>query len=426
MNLLKRFIEGFLSRSGNYIFLASIFSKILSFLASIVVLQFVSDEDLGVVLYAYNIILFILPLNGLGLPQSLIRFGSIAPTEAEKNHIFSLVIKKGTIASLVLIGLVIVFTFFVNFHIADTYFYLCVLSLAILPSFLLESLKSQLRVLHNNKDFAWTELVQNMVLLISVLALSYYFKELGYAVALVIAPLLTYFIFFRKVKIDLQIDGNSGFKKIDLSFFTYGFFASLSNVLTQLLFVIDILLLGYLLSDPEIITKYRYISLIPLSLLFIPRGFMAADFVAITERIRDKNYIQTYIKSYLLFFSAVSFVMLLPCYFFQSEILSLFGTDYIKFSDSFFLLIFGICGIFILRGLFGNLLSSLGKAHINYYIALAGLLINLGLNYVLIPELGLKGAAITSSVLMWFTGLLSMVFFILLYRKYLLQLNEKI
>lgn len=426
MTLLKRFIEGFLSRSGNYIFLASIFSKIFSFLASIIVLQVVSDDKLGVVLYAYNIILFILPLSGLGLPQSLIRFGSITHSLEEKKYIFSYVIKKGSLASLLMIAVVIIIALFLNFNIKKTYFYLCVLSVSILPSFLLESLKSQLRVLHDNKSFAWTELVQNVVLLILVTVLSFYFKELGYALALVATPLLTYLIFFKKIKFNFQINPATEIPTINFSFFTYGFFASLSNVLTQLLFVIDILLLGYLLSDPEIITKYRYISLIPLSLLFVPRVFMATDFVAVTEKIANPTYIKTYIKSYLLFFTGISLLMLIPSYFFQSEILSFFGSDYTKFSDSFFLLMFGICGIFILRGLFGNLLSSLGKAHVNYHIALAGLLINIGLNYVLIPELGLKGAAITSSLLMWFTGFLSLVFFAVLYKKFLFKANEKI
>lgn len=424
MRLVKQFIEGFLSRSGNYIFLASIFSKILSFIASVVVLQFVSDEKLGVVLYAYNIILFILPLSGLGLSQSLIRFGSLASSLEEKKYIFTYVIRKGSFASLLMIAIVIGIALFFNFHIEQTYFYLCILSISILPTFLLESLKSQLRVLHDNKSFAWTELIQNVVLLVLVSALSYFFKELGYAIALVVTPLLTYLIFFRKIKFNFQMDLASDFPKINFSFFKYGFFASLSNVVTQLLFVIDILLLGYLLSDAEIITKYRYISLIPLSLLFLPRVFMAADFVAVTEKIRSIDFIKTYIKSYLLFFSTLSFILIIPAYFFQSEVLLLFGSDYSSFGDSFFLLMVGICGIFILRGLFGNLLSSLGKAHINYYIALAGLLINIALNYLLIPKLGLKGAAITSSLLMWFTGIISMFAFGLLYRNFLREADE--
>lgn len=81
----------------------------------------------------------------------------------------------------------------------------------------------------------------------------------------------------------------------------------------------------------------------------------------------------------------------------------------------------GISGIFILRGLFGNLLSSIGKAHINYYIASIALIINIISNYYLIPKYGIKGAAITSAILMWLTGLFSFICFKKLYKRVLLK-----
>ena len=73
-------------------------------------------------------------------------------------------------------------------------------------------------------------------------------------------------------------------------------------------FVIDILLIGYLLEDTEMITNYRYISLIPFSLLFLPRVFIATDFVTFTENIFQKKYIINYIKSYMLFFFFASVI----------------------------------------------------------------------------------------------------------------------
>ena len=85
----------------------------------------------------------------------------------------------------------------------------------------------------------------------------------------------------------------------------------------------------------------------------------------------------------------------------------------------------GICGIYIFRGLFGNLLSSIGKAHVNYYITSVALIINLISNYFLIPEYGIKGAAITTSFLMWFTGILSFILFWILYKKLLLKKLKK-
>jgi Na+-driven multidrug efflux pump len=144
---------------------------------------------------------------------------------------------------------------------------------------------------------------------------------------------------------------------------------------------------------------------------------MTTDFIYFTENIKNVNYIKNYIKSYMLLFSCISIFILVFCYFFSAEILEIFDPSFVKNTSSFLYLIIGICGILILRGLFGNLLSSIGKAHVNFYITSVALILNLVSNYYLIPKYGIKGAAITTACLMWITGVLSLLCFWHLYRK---------
>lgn len=419
MNIIIQYIKNFLNRSGSYVFLATILGRVLSFIASWIALKFIENDALGVVLFAYNIILFVIPISGFGLHQSLIRYGSLAKSSEDKDSILAYVFKKGIVACLVLITIVISISLFINFKFENTLFYVVLLSFTIIPSYLLEIIRAQFRLQHNNKSFAFTEGVQSIILLLSVLVLSYLYKELGYAIALLLTPLLTSIIFFKSLNINNLIYKKT--KVINFQFWKYGFFASLSNVVTQLLFVIDILLIGFILSNTEMVTNYRYVSIIPFSLLFLPRVFIATDFVAFTEKIYDAQYIFKYIKSYVLFFTVVSILVLLFSWLFSVEILGLLDKEFTQFSDTFIILMIGICGIFILRGLFGNLLSSIGKAHLNYYIATLALVINICANFYLIPKYGIKGAAITSAILMWFTGLLSYLLFIKLYKKLLLK-----
>lgn len=419
MNIIIQYIKNFLNRSGSYVFLATILGRVLSFIASWIALKFIENDALGVVLFAYNIILFVIPISGFGLHQSLIRYGALAKSSEDKDSILAYVFKKGIVACLVLITIVISISLFINFKFENTLFYVVLLSFTIIPSYLLEIIRAQFRLQHNNKSFAFTEGVQSIILLLSVLVLSYLYKELGYAIALLLTPLLTSIIFFKSLNINNLI--YKKIKVINFQFWKYGFFASLSNVVTQLLFVIDILLIGFILSNTEMVTNYRYVSIIPFSLLFLPRVFIATDFVAFTEKIYDAQYIFKYIKSYVLFFTVVSILILLFSWLFSVEILGLLDKEFTQFSDTFIILMIGICGIFILRGLFGNLLSSIGKAHLNYYIATLALVINICANFYLIPKYGIKGAAITSALLMWFTGLLSYLLFIKLYKKLLLK-----
>ncbi|WP_302849549.1 polysaccharide biosynthesis C-terminal domain-containing protein [Polaribacter sp. KT 15] len=409
----------FLKRSGSYVFLATIFAKILSLAASWVALQFIDNQDLGVLLFSYNVILFILPISGLGLHQSLLRFSALNNNTEDKNHIFLYVLKYGLISCLVLISIIIITSFFISYQFEKAQFFIIILSFLLIPAFLFEIIKTQLRLNHDNKSYAYSEFLYSLIFLILITVLTFYYQENGYVISLLLAPVLASLFFIKKIKI--KATKIKIVSELNFQFWRYGFFASLSNVVTQLLFAIDILLIGYLINDAEMVTNYRYVSIIPFSLLFLPRVFINTDFVAFTEKILDKNYIRTYIKSYIQLFTILSFLLIMFSYFFGSFLLSLLDESFIKYQTTFFILMLGISGIFILRGLFGNLLSSIGKAHINYYIASIALVINIISNYYLIPKYGIKGAAITSAILMWLTGLFSFICFKKLYKRVLLN-----
>jgi Na+-driven multidrug efflux pump len=117
----------------------------------------------------------------------------------------------------------------------------------------------------------------------------------------------------------------------------------------------------------------------------------------------------------------ISCFILLNSYLFAEQILTILEPNFIQFIDVFLILMIGITSIYVIRGLFGNLLSSIGKAHINHYIASISLIINIISNYFLIPKYGIKGAAITSAILMWFSSLLSLICFLYLYKNLLIK-----
>ena len=415
MTQIKEYINGFINRSGSYVLFSTMAARVLSFLGSWIALQLIEAKELGVILFAYGIVQFIIPIGGFGLHQSLIRYGALLKSEDEKQQLFSYVLKKGIIASIVIILVLVGIGYFIPFQFDKTYGYFSILSLSILTVFILEIIKIQFRLQHKNRLYAITEFWYNIILTGLIFGLSYLFQGMGYIIALIVSPVLTALFFIKKLNVKLHIKNN--LKITNLSFWKYGFFGGLSSVVTQLLILIDIILIGYLIDDPVAVTNYRYISIIPFSLLFLPRVFITTDFVTFTEKIHQKDYINRYIKNYMLFFGVVSILLLLFSYFFAEQILYIFGVEYMYYADSFLILIMGIVGIYIFRGLFGNLLSSIGKIELNYYIISIAIVINVISNYYLIPLYGIKGAAITSAILMWFTGILSWLSFLYFFRK---------
>ena len=415
MTQIKEYINGFINRSGSYVLFSTMAARVLSFLGSWIALQLIEAKELGVILFAYGIVQFIIPIGGFGLHQSLIRYGALLKSEDEKQQLFSYVLKKGIVASIAIILVLVGIGYFIPFQFDKTYGYFSILSLSILTVFILEIIKIQFRLQHKNRLYAITEFWYNIILTGLIFGLSYLFQGMGYIIALIVSPVFTALFFIKKLNVKLHIKNN--LKITNLSFWKYGFFGGLSSVVTQLLILIDIILIGYLIDDPVAVTNYRYISIIPFSLLFLPRVFITTDFVTFTEKIHQKDYINRYIKNYMLFFGVVSILLLLFSYFFAEQILYIFGVEYMDYADSFLILIMGIVGIYIFRGLFGNLLSSIGKIELNYYIISIAIVINIISNYYLIPLYGIKGAAITSAILMWFTGILSWLSFLYFFRK---------
>ena len=415
MTQIKEYINGFINRSGSYVLFSTMAARVLSFLGSWIALQLIEAKELGVILFAYGIVQFIIQIGGFGLHQSLIRYGALLKSEDEKQQLFSYVLKKGIVASIAIILVLVGIGYFIPFQFDKTYGYFSILSLSILTVFILEIIKIQFRLQHKNRLYAITEFWYNIILTGLIFGLSYLFQGMGYIIALIVSPVLTALFFIKKLNVKLHIKNN--LKITNLSFWKYGFFGGLSSVVTQLLILIDIILIGYLIDDPVAVTNYRYISIIPFSLLFLPRVFITTDFVTFTEKIHQKDYINRYIKNYMLFFGVVSILLLLFSYFFAEQILYIFVVEYMNYADSFLILIMGIVGIYIFRGLFGNLLSSIGKIELNYYIISIAIVINVISNYYLIPLYGIKGAAITSAILMWFTGILSWLSFLYFFRK---------
>ena len=415
MKDLKLFLEGFKNRHGLNILSSTIIARILSFFASWIALQFIPNFELGLVIYAFNIISFIIPISGFGASQGLLRYGALLKEEDEKYQLFYFIIKKGSVFSLLIIALIIILSPLLNSKIGHVQPYLIVVSFSILTLFLLESLKVLFRILHQNKLFAKIEITYNVLLVIFIFLGSYFFKEKGYLTVIVLVPLLTFIIYLSKIKKPSK--HVNSIQKPSFSFWKYSFFTGLSNVATQLLIVLDIILIGSILLDPEMVTIYKYISLIPFSILFLPRAILTTDFVNLTKNYTDKTYIHKYIKTYFSLFSLISIILIIVSFLFTNLILSFFGEEFLSYKLAFRVLIIGISSVLIMRGLFGNLLSVIGKATINYWISVFAIIINLISNYILIPKYGILGAAITSAIIMWLTSILSVTLFYYYYKK---------
>ncbi len=420
---IKSFINGFFKRKGAYILFSIIFNKVITFTLSFYVIHQLATQEFGNISYAYNIISFIVPFMGFGIYQSLGRFGPISKSQQNKNQLFKFVFYRGIAASVIIIGVVFLLSGLITSTLPKSQSYLIWISFLVLSLFIFETIKIYYRIYGLNKFFAYLEISHSILLLISGVVLTYFFDGLGYISALLISPLLISLYLLLKHKILSKTGANNFSKEEKSTFWKYGFFTSLGGLTSKLLFTIDILMIGFLInSEADVahnVALYKVASIIPFSLLFIPSGFIQTDIIKLTQEYQNKTFLKKYIVNYMKVFAIVSIIIAFGLSFFSEFIMSMFGSEYQSASNLIPVFSVGIIGAFVFRNLFGNLMDAIGWAKVSAITSSAALILDIILNYFLVGKYGIIGAAYSTSILLWVSGLALFLIFI----KYLKSLD---
>ncbi|WP_369047922.1 oligosaccharide flippase family protein [Tenacibaculum sp. UWU-22] len=405
------FVNNFIKRKGILVGVSSMVEKIGGFCVVFIATHFLTQNNFGLITYANTILMFIAPFIGFGIHQGLIRYGSIAKSQIEKKNLFIFTLKKGIKFSFVLIGIVILLSPLLTSNLKQANTYLIILSFQLLSLFLYEMLRVYSRIINLNKLYAYITIFKTLLLVISTYLLTLKFKNIGYVIAITLTPFLTAIFYFKKIK--LKTFKSTTLSKIQFkNILFYGFNTSVGGVLSQLLYAVDILLIANIIKKEAAVALYKVSSVVPFSLLILPLIFMKTDFVLLANKsVVDKQYIKKYYFNYLKIFTVISFLIVLFFYFFSGSIMSLFSESY---TDSSLVIIFavGVVGALLLRIPLGNILSAVGLTKINAINSFIIVLLNIVLGYIFILKYGLVGAALTTAFLMWFSGVLSLLFFI--------------
>jgi O-antigen/teichoic acid export membrane protein len=409
---ISSFIKDFRNRKGGYIFSAIILSKLLGFILSVYIINYISTEEFGLISYAYNIISFIAPFTGFGIYQSLSRFGPLQDSQRKKNQLFKFIFKRGIIASVFLVAIVILLSRFITQSIPESQEYLNIISFFIISHFILETVKIYYRVYGINKLFAYLEISHSVLLVILGLGLSYFWGGYGYVLALVISPLIIALYVIFKNNIFRKTEKENYTKAYKKSLWIYGLYTSLGGLTSQLIFSIDILTIGFLIKEPTSVALYKAASLIPFSLLFIPAGVMKTDLVKITQNYQNKTFLKNYVSNYLKIFFIISLITFIALYFLSSFIMGLFGDEYVVAQDLIPVFGIGLVGAFLFRNPFGNIITCVGWAKTNTVISIITLALDIVLNIFLVEEYGIIGAAYSTALLLWIAGIASYIAFL--------------
>lgn len=413
MKSLYKFIDGFFKNKGHYVFLSLLIAKICGFLGSVLIIRILPESEFGTISIVASIFFIFVPFSGFGSHLSLLRYGSLSQSISEKQALSKYLLKKGFYFQLILTAIFLS----ISLLYINKYEYIFIIFLffgvRLMGFYFLNQIQVEFRIAGNNKSFARVSNFVNIGGVLLLLVLSYYFGLIGYLFAVVLAPFLSLF-WFTKDHLKRSVNlFNSSKKEIR----NFGLHAASTNLLSETLFSVDVLILSFLLNESAV-ANYKVALLIPANITFLAASFMQSDYTILAHNSKNKSFLRNYIFNYYKLFIPISFFIIVIGYLFKVEILTLFFSfNYAKNDLIFTVLLVGFALNMLLWNLYGTLLSAVGLMKYNTFISFLTLLFLIIFSLVLVKMFGILGMALSLSSSMFIAGNLMMILFYLYWKK---------
>ena len=405
-----RILKNFINKEGTYVFASSLITKICSFLTSLILIRILTPDEFGVLSYVLSTLAFFIPFSGGGMQHSFLRYAPMLDDKKNWIGLFQHSLYRGFLFSFCIAFVLFLLIPWLNSAVGTTSIYFNWLIFYLFSFFLIELVKMRYRVDDQNKKYAGIDVYFSVLVLFFGTGLAYFYGPLAYVIVFVTVPLVLGLVHLKVPEKEAV--------KIPEKYYSYGIWVGIGAIASQLMYSLDVFLVGKLIQDPQQVAIYRSASIIPIALFFIPNSYITTHYTDLAKNSMDKEYLIRFAKDYFKLFSVLAFVLGAVLYFMSDFIITiLFGEEYAEAAYLFEILILGMLGAFILRIPFGNILASVGKSNWNAIVAFIILVLNGILNYYAIYAWGLVGAAIVTSALLWISGILSLALFFVYLKK---------
>lgn len=403
-----------LKKNGFFALVISNFiNKILLFCNGIILIRILSQNEYGIYSYYQNILMFFLFMSGFGNTSGFLQFGSQSQNKDEQEEYFKYSLKNGILADFSIGIVIFLLSFSKKILLEGSQNYLRGMLFIPLLTTLMELIIIKERVEYNNKRVAILLNIKTMIDIFFLLIGAYYYGITGIIVGKYIGQILFLLFSFKTYKTILErwrkIQKISKEKAKKLNRFSY--ISVFNGIISQILYIIDIFLIGILITDKVAIANYKTATLIPFALNFLPQLISNYLYPYFAKNYLDKNYIKKKYLEVLKYNSILNFLISVFLVIFSKLIIiNFFGKEYIGIETYFKILSIGYFFAATLRIPGSYILSAIGKVEYITYNSIICAFFNIILDIILIKKYGVLGAATTTVFIFILSGILSNLF----------------
>lgn len=402
-------------RNAIFAFIIRVGSAGLAYLSQIILARWMGSYEYGIFAYVWVWILLLGGLSTLGLNTAIIRF---IPEYTEKLDLSRLrgVIFQSRLVTFIASTLLMIISFTLLYmlegHI-ENYLYLpALIALICLPAYALTDLHDSMA-----RGYSWMNLalippfLMRPLLILALIAVAYLYGYPMTAVtaisAAVLATWLTSLLQILMLEPRIRKEVPAGDKQYETKFWLYTAFPILL-VESFVLFLqnTDMLVLSIYHSPTDIAIYFAALKTINLiSFVHFAVATAVSNRFSAYEARGDKEKLASIIRQSVKWTFWPSLGAAVCLLVMGKPLLWLFGPEFVQAYPVMFVLAVGL----VIKSMFGpaeNILNMLGEQKLCAAVLFTTALINIILNFVLIPHYGLVGAASATSLSLTFAALM--------------------
>ena len=409
MDKMKELI-GRLFRTGFFhIFGSGVINKIIAFMSSVVLVRILSKPEYGTFTYAWNIYGIVLLFNGMGIESGILQLASEHSGDTEyADKITDFGARFGLRFNALLVVILLGIGLFAPLKIEAGRPLLCALCLLPMFHLLYNLMTMYLRSQKRNQEYAKLQVSHTaLVFLVSALC-AFLFRQMGLVIGHYVAyiavcmfGMTAYHIhLFQKTKADIGADRNPLLK---LAFITM-----VNNGLSQLMYLLDVFVLGIVDPQETVLASYKVATMIPSALTFIPVVLITYLYPYFAEHKDDGKWCLQHYRQIVTGLGAFN-LLISGILFLGAPLIVriIFGEQYLDAVPVFRVLAVNYFFSGTFRTLSGNLLVTQRKLKFNLFVAVVSSLTNIIADYFFISWWGSLGAAYATLLVVLVSSILS-------------------
>ena len=383
---IKHYIQNF-----SWMMLANLIKILFGTLTTIYVIRYLGPKDFGLLSFALSIIGILYPLATLGLDSILFR--NIIKNKDNESTLIITAFRMRLAFSILLFLILCIYLLFSNNEYTSNLLIVILFIGLIFNS--VEVYKQYFNAIIQYKYISFSNIVA--VIISSLLKILFIYLKLGviwFAISVVIEKFIifvtTKYFYHKKSNFKGGKYNNDVAKKILADSWTLMFtsFAGMMYIYS------DQIIIKYFL-DTEHVGLYAAPTKLLIFLFFIPSlisNIIYPQIMNLHENLKTEKFLIEIERIYFINFLLAIIIMIFLLLFGEWLILFLFGSEYLRSVDILYISSFGLIFIFF-AGNNNKLLMIDNLQGLMLSRNIIGLAINLIFNLILIPIIGIKGAA---------------------------------